>query len=194
MKKLLYIPLAALLALTLAACGDDKDDDSANTTRTDGLTLFASPTDEVSEGAEETAVAPSAEIEEVAVEVEEVAGELEEAASEFEEATSELEEVANEFEEVAGEIEEIAGEFEEVEPTTEPAPIEPEPAAEPATIDPEPPIEPTPAPPTAQIVWVTETGNRYHLDSCRHVLNSGRGVTREQAESQGLTPCGTCKP
>jgi len=51
---------------------------------------------------------------------------------------------------------------------------------------------------TAQIpqvmVWITETGERYHLSSCRHLSSSSLEVTLEHALEQGLTPCATCSP
>lgn len=42
-------------------------------------------------------------------------------------------------------------------------------------------------------VYVTKTGSKYHRAGCRHAEN-GSAITRSQAVSRGLEPCGTCKP
>ena len=41
---------------------------------------------------------------------------------------------------------------------------------------------------------VTPSGKRYHVQNCRTVNNIKEYLTREEAESQGYTPCGICKP
>ena len=45
----------------------------------------------------------------------------------------------------------------------------------------------------SDVVYVTQTGGRYHRASCRYAKNA-TPVTRQEAESRGLTPCKVCKP
>lgn len=48
--------------------------------------------------------------------------------------------------------------------------------------------------PVGQIVYITDTGKRYHRGNCRHLAESRIETTLDSALSMGLTPCGTCKP
>lgn len=43
------------------------------------------------------------------------------------------------------------------------------------------------------IVYITNTGNRYHRESCRF-LESKVPIDREEAINRGYSPCKTCKP
>lgn len=43
-----------------------------------------------------------------------------------------------------------------------------------------------------EIVYITETGEKYHKGSCRHLSKSKIEITKEKAISQGYTACGTC--
>ena len=81
-----------------------------------------------------------------------------------------------------------------------------------ATPSPEPTVEPTPgatpfagytsppavtSPPaheqTQTIVYVTNTGSKYHRAGCRHLSDSKIEMTLEQAK-KNYEPCGTCHP
>lgn len=73
-------------------------------------------------------------------------------------------------------------------PEPEPAP-EPEPTPEPEPA-PEPPIEEAPA---ETVVYVTETGTKYHLGSCRHLKTSKIEISLSRAV-KNYEPCGTCNP
>ncbi len=92
-------------------------------------------------------------------------------------------------------------------PTPKPKP-EPTPASAPT---PEPKPEPTPAPipppapaptptPTPQqpvvgsIVFITNTGKKYHSSGCRYLKDSKIEISISDAQSQGYDPCGVCKP
>ena len=80
-------------------------------------------------------------------------------------------------------------------PTPAPTP-KPTPAPTP---EPTPTPDPTPAPDTSAanddiITYITNTGARYHLESCRHLAQSKIETTLTAAKAQGLTACGTCKP
>jgi hypothetical protein len=46
--------------------------------------------------------------------------------------------------------------------------------------------------PTNTTVYVTRTGRSYHSSTCRHLKSVGGSMTREQAQAQGYSPCGTC--
>lgn len=101
--------------------------------------------------------------------------------------------------------------------TPEPEPVTPEPPAEtepeiPAASDPlsgetsnAPGQEPAPEPEEivppatdipvgneATIVYITETGAKYHHGGCRHLADSKIETTLDAAISAGYTPCGTC--
>lgn len=45
-----------------------------------------------------------------------------------------------------------------------------------------------------KIVYITDTGNKYHTGSCRFVKNSKTSITVQEALSQGYEPCGVCNP
>lgn len=45
-----------------------------------------------------------------------------------------------------------------------------------------------------QFVYRTETGNRYHVGSCRYLKYSKFKLEKSIAEKAGLTPCKICKP
>lgn len=44
------------------------------------------------------------------------------------------------------------------------------------------------------IVYITDTGTKYHRGSCRHLKKSKIETTLEKAKAQGYEPCGTCDP
>jgi len=45
------------------------------------------------------------------------------------------------------------------------------------------------------MVYITQTGQRYHYAHCRTIVGTQiNTVTREQAQSMGLTPCRVCMP
>ena len=44
----------------------------------------------------------------------------------------------------------------------------------------------------SEVVYRTETGEKYHRKGCRHLSESCIEITLEQATQAGLTPCGTC--
>ena len=54
--------------------------------------------------------------------------------------------------------------------------------------------EPEPATSNDIITYITNTGQRYHLESCRHLSQSKIETTLSDAKARGLTACGTCKP
>lgn len=54
-----------------------------------------------------------------------------------------------------------------------------------------------PAPQTQQnelTVYVTNTGERYHLSSCRHLRSSKHPISLADAKRRGYTPCKVCQP
>jgi hypothetical protein len=50
------------------------------------------------------------------------------------------------------------------------------------------------AKPNEVTVYITHTGNSYHLGGCRHLAKSKIASTLSAAKAKGLTACGTCKP
>lgn len=46
---------------------------------------------------------------------------------------------------------------------------------------------------TTQIVYITNTGSKYHRAGCSY-LKSKKAITKEQAVSQGYSPCSRCNP
>lgn len=44
------------------------------------------------------------------------------------------------------------------------------------------------------IVYITDTGNKYHRSGCRHLEDSKREISLSDAISNGYGPCGTCNP
>ena len=83
-------------------------------------------------------------------------------------------------------------------PATQPAPTpDPDPAPVPdpdpaPTPDPEP--TPDPGPDMSMTVYITRTGEKYHLDGCRHLSKSKIPTTLGDAKARGYEPCGTCNP
>lgn len=73
---------------------------------------------------------------------------------------------------------------------------------EPISVEPEPAPAPVPAPvvvepkaePQSITVYITETGEKYHLPNCRYLSKSKITISLEKAKSQGYTPCSVCKP
>jgi hypothetical protein len=45
----------------------------------------------------------------------------------------------------------------------------------------------------SQTVYITRTGQRYHLLSCRH-LQSCIPIEKQEARNSGYTPCKVCNP
>jgi transposase len=43
-------------------------------------------------------------------------------------------------------------------------------------------------------VFITETGDKYHESSCRHLKKSRKEISLEEAKKQGYKPCSVCKP
>ena len=47
---------------------------------------------------------------------------------------------------------------------------------------------------TAQTVYVTKTGEKYHTESCRYLKYSKIAIDLAKAQQQDYTPCKVCKP
>lgn len=47
---------------------------------------------------------------------------------------------------------------------------------------------------SSSTVYITETGTKYHLATCRTLKNSKIAISKAEAISQGYEPCGICKP
>lgn len=50
------------------------------------------------------------------------------------------------------------------------------------------------AAPAATVVYVTRTGEKYHLDGCRSLAKSRIPTTLGEAVARGYGPCGICHP
>lgn len=44
----------------------------------------------------------------------------------------------------------------------------------------------------SQMVWVGNTGNKYHIQSCRTLKGKGHQITLQEALAQGREPCKVC--
>jgi hypothetical protein len=44
------------------------------------------------------------------------------------------------------------------------------------------------------IVYVTNTGEKYHVDGCRYLSRSQNAITLQEAKNEGYTPCSVCHP
>ena len=44
------------------------------------------------------------------------------------------------------------------------------------------------------IVYITETGTKYHRDGCQFLKKSKIPIKKSEAIKQGYTPCSVCKP
>lgn len=44
------------------------------------------------------------------------------------------------------------------------------------------------------IVYITDTGTKYHTADCRTLKNSKQAITLKEAKERGYTPCGICHP
>lgn len=47
---------------------------------------------------------------------------------------------------------------------------------------------------SAQTVYVTNTGKKYHEGSCRYLHSSSISMTLQNAHDSGYEPCKVCKP
>ena len=47
---------------------------------------------------------------------------------------------------------------------------------------------------SAQTVYVTDTGEKYHRDACRYLAKSKNAIELSEAISQGYGACKICKP
>lgn len=45
-----------------------------------------------------------------------------------------------------------------------------------------------------QIVYITNTGSKYHREECRFLRKSKKEIKRSEAEKRGYTPCKVCNP
>jgi len=44
------------------------------------------------------------------------------------------------------------------------------------------------------VVYITNTGERYHTEQCTSLRNSKIEISLEEAVAKGLEPCARCKP
>lgn len=61
----------------------------------------------------------------------------------------------------------------------------------------EPPTQTLPEPdtqPTAQTVYITDTGEKYHRAGCRYLKKSQSALNRSDAQRFGYSPCSVCCP
>ena len=82
----------------------------------------------------------------------------------------------------------------EPEPTPEPDPApvpDPDPAPEP---EPEPEPTPDPGPDMGMTVYITKTGEKYHLSWCTSLRRSKIAITLGNAIARGYEPCKICNP
>ena len=44
------------------------------------------------------------------------------------------------------------------------------------------------------VVYITDTGTKYHADGCRYLSQSCHEIDRQEAEDKGYEPCSVCNP
>lgn len=44
------------------------------------------------------------------------------------------------------------------------------------------------------VVYITRTGEKYHLETCRYLKYSSSAIDRADAIQRGYTPCSVCRP
>lgn len=44
------------------------------------------------------------------------------------------------------------------------------------------------------VVWVTNTGFKYHSEGCRYLKRSCNPIELEEAKAKGYKPCSRCEP
>ena len=81
-----------------------------------------------------------------------------------------------------------------IKPTPSPTPT-PKPTLKP-TAKPtvKPTVKPTTKPSTDPIVYITDTGKKYHTSGCRYLNDSKKAVKLSWAKANGYTACGVCHP
>lgn len=52
----------------------------------------------------------------------------------------------------------------------------------------------TTEPDTSPIVYITNTGNKYHLSGCKYLADSKIQTTLNEAKKKGYTACTVCNP
>ena len=73
-------------------------------------------------------------------------------------------------------------------PTQEQPPRQPEPEV----TAPQPTSRPTPPAPAARQVYVTRTGEKYHLDGCQYLRRSQLQMGLDAARAAGYSACSRC--
>ena len=77
------------------------------------------------------------------------------------------------------------------EPSETPSPADPEPEESPPPAEADPPAA---AEEQADVVYITETGSKYHRSGCQYLSKSKIETTRAAAVSGGYSPCARCNP
>ena len=44
------------------------------------------------------------------------------------------------------------------------------------------------------VVYITDTGTKYHAQGCRYLSQSCKEIDRQEAEDKGYDPCSVCNP
>ena len=44
------------------------------------------------------------------------------------------------------------------------------------------------------VVYITDTGTKYHAKGCQYLSQSCKEIDRSEAEDKGYTPCSRCNP
>ena len=52
----------------------------------------------------------------------------------------------------------------------------------------------SPVNPETEIVYITETGTKYHRDGCQYLSSSKIAITLSEACNKGYSPCSICNP
>ena len=55
-----------------------------------------------------------------------------------------------------------------------------------------PAVTETDADPQSKIVYITDTGKKYHRDGCQYLRESRHAISLEDAQNEGYSPCKKC--
>lgn len=44
------------------------------------------------------------------------------------------------------------------------------------------------------VVYITDTGTKYHAEGCQYLSQSCKEIDRQEAEDKGYSPCSRCNP
>ena len=106
---------------------------------------------------------------------------------------SENQKLKDEKNDLNNQIEELS-KVPSVSATTQPTTSDNNSSSQSSTSEPKSDLTTTPSNNNSQMVWVGETGSKYHVQSCSTLRGKGHQITLQQALAEGKQACKRCKP